>query len=138
MNNSVFSAAAFAALFIFIGLMGGQITQLVAPQPRTPFAGIDVEVDPALMPSTETTVFDKTTYVDVLTLSNESNSITTTCRVRDRQGTPRAYFPDVSILPNTVYVAPLPKDVGRKFPGGVQWSCANASIVVGYIRGWQR
>lgn len=79
------------------------------------------------VPNTATDVVTTDAYVFHVSLSNTSASVVT-CTIQDRQGTPRPYFPTVSIAANQVYDD---NPNGRYFQGGITWSCSAASAVIG-------
>ena len=73
----------------------------------------------------------KDCWVDLITLSNKTADTVT---VAVSSATDSKYLmKDVSLAANSTYVLSLPG--GRKFPGGLVWSCSAGSSVDGYARG---
>jgi hypothetical protein len=94
-----------------------------------------VEQGPSLVPLAATDIASTTTWVYMVTLTNESAGAVT-CSIVDKQTTPRALVgPSLSIAANTTYVISFPE--GRKMPSGITWSCSSGTVVTGYVTGRQ-
>lgn len=97
-------------------------------------AGVPFETDPALIPNVLTAVTAHDSWVDLITLTNET-AADATVTIQDTTNS-RGFLTSVTVKANTTEVIRLAG--GRKFPGGVKWSCGTLNAVTGYMRGVKR
>lgn len=102
------------------------------------FASFQKEIDPMLVPSSDTpapgVAGTATVYLNELTLTNITGS-DVTCTILDRQITPRALYSDTLFGKGSGKASHYVMDYkGRKMPSGITWSCNAANAVVGYMQ----
>jgi hypothetical protein len=102
------------------------------------FAAFQFEIDPMLVPSTDTpapgVAGTATIYLNEITLTNTTAS-DVTCSILDRQGTPRVLYSDTLFAKGSGKPSHYVMDYkGRKMPNGITWSCSAANAVVGYLQ----
>lgn len=93
------------------------------------FSSSAIDINPTLVPATDTVVFTSTFYLQEVTLTNKSGA-DVTCTILDRQSTPRELYSN-TVSPG-IYIFDFK---GRKMPGGMSWSCTSSTAVVGYAQG---
>jgi hypothetical protein len=86
---------------------------------------------PVYVPSSTTDVITGDIWLEEITLANTTSGSLTAC-VDDKQASPRAIVPCVSIAAHQVYVIDFK---ARWAPGGVSWSASAGSSIVGTVRG---
>ena len=99
-----------------------------------PFAGGQPFVqDPVLVPTSLTALTSKETWVDMITISNETGTAAT---ITIQDGNGRAFLKNVSIAANTTEVIRIAG--GRKFPGGLSWQAGTLNALTGFLRGLKK
>ncbi len=121
-------------LAVWLAVLPAPALAQTSPAPHIPIQRgghtIEIETD---MPTTATAVVNEDVWLDLLTISN-NNATPITFTVTNNESTPKAFLTTVTLNGNSVYVMPL---FGRKFTGGLRWSCSSAGVVA-YMRGWVR
>jgi hypothetical protein len=92
-----------------------------------------LQVGPKLVPVSAADVVVGDVYLQEISLANNSGS-PVTVTITDKQGSPLAIIPAVSIAANTVYEMSF----GLRYcPGGITWSASSGTVVTGYVR-WRQ
>lgn len=106
-------------------------------------AGDTVHAEPAgtkyvalmqVVPSSTTVLTATTTKVQLI-LCNNQTATAATLTITDGSGTPKTYFPAVSIAANSVVM--LYSGVGFTMTSGVKWSAGTATAIYCQIEGVQ-
>ena len=89
------------------------------------------ELVPSYIPTSQENIFTGDTAIIEIHLINVGSEAATVT-INDRQNTPMAVIPSVTIGPNQDCVWEFS---GRFSPGGLTWSSSSANTLVGYVRG---
>ncbi len=94
------------------------------------------DFDAQLIPTSATTITNADTWIELVTLTNETSS-DVTCTIQDRQSPARALIgPAIPLKAKQHWIQEY--KAYRKMKGGITWSCSSVNAVTGYIVGRQQ